>query len=346
MKILVDVMHPAQVLLFKNAILQWRKLGIEVIITSRQKDILLHLLDDLGWQHHCISSSNPGFWGLIKETIVRDYRLYKIVKKEKPRFLLGSSPMITHISTITSAQSIVFDEDDRSVKKLMASLRDPFANYMCTPKVLKEYKGKKHFKHNSTHKLAYLHPNQFKVDYSVLKDLNIEEDEPFFLIRLSSLRAIHDVGESGFTESLQKELITKLQKRGRVFISSEKELPNYLEPYKIKIPPLKIHSVLKLARMFIGDSQSMSVESAVLGTPAIRYSSFAGRLSVLEELEHKYELTYAFNIGQEKEMFVKIDELLNMPDLQTIFKQRYEKMLEDKVDLTQWIINLVCKELS
>jgi predicted glycosyltransferase len=44
--------------------------------------------------------------------------------------------------------------------------------------------------------------------------------------------------------------------------------------------------------MYIGDSQTMTAEAAVLGTPAIRFNDFVGELSYLEELEYTFDLTY------------------------------------------------------
>ena len=90
--------------------------------------------------------------------------------------------------------------------------------------------------------------------------------------------------------------------------------------------------------MLIGDSQSMSVESALLGVPSIRYSSFAGKLSVLEELEHKYELTYGFLPEQSEAMFEKIEKLLSIPNLKEEWQQRRQSMLQDKIDVTAFFV--------
>ena len=43
--------------------------------------------------------------------------------------------------------------------------------------------------------------------------------------------------------------------------------------------------------MFIGDSQTMTSEAAVLGVPSLRCNSFAGRISYINEQEFKYGLT-------------------------------------------------------
>jgi len=82
----------------------------------------------------------------------------------------------------------------------------------------------------------------------------------------------------------------------------------------------------------------MSVESALLGVPSIRYSSFAGKLSVLEELEHKYELTFGFQPSESEAMFEKIDELLSMPNLKEEWQLRRQRMLQDKIDVTSFFV--------
>ena len=142
----------------------------------------------------------------------------------------------------------------------------------------------------------------------------------------------------GFNENIIDKIINKLELYGKIYISSEKELPIKYNKYKLNINPLDIHHILAFSSMLIGDSQSMSVESALLGVPSIRYSSFAGKLSVLEELEHKYELTYGFLPEQSEAMFEKIEKLLSIPNLKEEWQQRRQSMLQDKIDVTAFFV--------
>jgi predicted glycosyltransferase len=80
------------------------------------------------------------------------------------------------------------------------------------------------------------------------------------------------------------------------------------------------------------------VEAAVLGVPSLRYSSFAGKISVLEELEHQYQLTFGIPIGEETMLLNKLDEILSHLDLKLIFQERRAKMLEDKIDVTAFLV--------
>ena len=91
------------------------------------------------------------------------------------------------------------------------------------------------------------------------------------------------------------------------------------------------------ATMFIGDSQTMTSEAAVLGTPSIRCNTFVGRIHYLEEEEYKYGLTYGFRPDQTEAMFQKIEELLVMPNLKQEWQARRQKMLSEKIDYSRFL---------
>ena len=133
---------------------------------------------------------------------------------------------------------------------------------------------------------------------------------------------------------LIKRIIETATKYGyRTVISSEKELDEEFMEYKLDIDIVNIHHVMFFSSMLIGDSQSMAVEAAMLGVPSIRFSDFAGKISVLEELEHKYQLTYGIKTEQQDKFYEKVNELLMMENLREEFQARRQKMLADKIDV-------------
>ena len=89
-----------------------------------------------------------------------------------------------------------------------------------------------------------------------------------------------------------------------VYISSEKALPSELAQYKLSTPSAQIHDVLANADLYVGDSQTMATEAALLGTPAIRSNSFVGEndMSNFKMLEKDHGL------------------LLNIRDFKTVLK--------------------------
>ena len=120
----------------------------------------------------------------------------------------------------------------------------------------------------------------------------------------------------------------------KVYITSESNLDESLLPYRLKIHYKDIHHVLAFSGLLISDSQSMSVEAAMLGTPSVRFNDFAGRISVLEELEQKYNLTFAFPSKEPQKLCEKVENLLSTPNLRELFQQRRQIMLSEKIDVT------------
>ena len=64
MNIIVDIWHPAEVHFFKNFIWRMKNSGHQVLVTSRNKDVIVGLLDNYGIEHTTLSIKGKGFWGL------------------------------------------------------------------------------------------------------------------------------------------------------------------------------------------------------------------------------------------------------------------------------------------
>jgi predicted glycosyltransferase len=212
-----------------------------------------------------------------------------------------------------------------------------------TPDCVRDKRTTKYVTYESYHELAYLHPNHFTPNPDVLEHLNVEPGEPYFILRLVALKAYHDIGQAGLRMKAKHTLIDLLSKRGKVFITVEGYLPDQFKPYQLQIAPHLVHDAMSYATMLISDSQTMTAEAAVLGTPAIRCNTFVGRISYLEELEHRYGLTYGFLPDQEDKMIAKIETLLASPNLKAEWQSRRTKMLQEKIDTAQWITNFVEK---
>ena len=107
------------------------------------------------------------------------------------------------------------------------------------------------------------------------------------------------------------KIINYLKSKGNVFISSERKLSNDLNKYKIKISPKDIHHFLYYSTLYIGDSQTMAAECAILGTPFIRFNDFVGKLSYLDELENHYQLGYWYSLNNKSDLIPLIQKLLS-----------------------------------
>ncbi len=338
-KYLFLLSHPAHFHMFKYSILELKNRGQDVIIVVRPKDVLEQLCLDSGLEFYRIKDrpNRFGIIGLGFSLFGRTLELMRITKKTKPDLLIGSDGVLSYCGFVTRIPSFEWYEDDAKAIMLYSLMFFPFYTYLVSPKVVDAWLwNKKKIGYEGYQKLAYLHPNFFKPKLEI-KNQYIKE-ETYFILRFSALTAHHDMGMKGLKDNFIEKIIQSLSKVGTVYISSEKELIPKFKKYALKIKPLDVHHVLSFSTMLIGDSQSMCVEAAILGVPSIRYSSFVGKLSVLEELEHNYKLTFGFKPGDDQHMLSKIEELLNVTNLKILFANRCQQMLSDKIDVTAFYI--------
>jgi predicted glycosyltransferase len=335
---LFQLNHPAHYHLFKNLIESLRESGHEVHISIKDKDILKDLL--IGEAYSLISSNyrKKNLLSIIKSVISRDFKLYKLVKKLNPDLMIGTSPEIGHIRKFVKTPAIFFGEDDVTISKAMflgALTCYPFFDCILSPKGCNNSCwNSKTFAYQGFQKLAYLHPNLFKPDR---KKVLIPVSERFFILRFANLKAYHDMNALGIDNKIASKIIKLLEGFGHVLISSERILPSEFEKYRFKGNLNDIHHYLYYSDLNIGDSQSMTMESAMLGTPSIRFNDFVGKISVLEELEHKYSLTFGIKSSETEKLFAKIEELLSTPHLKEEFQHRRQKMLAEKIDVTAFM---------
>jgi uncharacterized protein len=342
MRILIDIGHPAHVHLFRNFYKDLIAKGHFVIVTVKDIATAKTLLTiykipfiEIGTKKDSIAGKFIGQLQFLRQ-------LLSVCKKNNIEFAIGSSITITHVSLFSKVKSFVFDDDDSAVEPLMARFGHPFADYLISPDVLDfERKKLNHITYAGYHELAYLHPNRFTPDPTVLNDVGLKNGEPFFIMRFNAFKAHHDIGIHGISIENKQRLINLLCNKGKVFITTEREIEPEFAAYKLKVSPEKAHSLLYYATMLIGDSQTMTSEAAMLGTPSIRSNSFVGRIAYLEEEEQKYGLTFGFLPAQTEDMFSKIEELLSIPDLKDEWQKRLIKMYKDKIDVTAFFIYLL-----
>src|SRR5699024_7315654 len=133
------------------------------------------------------------------------------------------------------------------------------------------------------------HPDRFAPDPGVRDELGVPAGEPLFVLRFVSHDAVHDTRTVGLDTDQRAALVDRLRGRGHVVISSEEALPAELEPLRYHLGPEHIHDVLAAADLFVGDSGSMAAEAGVLGTPALRLSSWIGPVrGYLGRMERDY----------------------------------------------------------
>jgi len=343
MRIAIYVGHPAQYHFFRQTIAALKSRGHTIKLLAKTKDVLIQLLDFYGEEYINVlpGGRTDSAWGIVTGLLKREFQLFKHMRNFHPDIVLGTDPALAHVSRLLHIPCITCLEDDYDVIPQLAKITYPFTTKIFAPHVCDV--GKFTYKkigYEGYMKLAYLHPRYFTPKRSIVEEVT---SEPFYLIRLSKLKAYHDKGIGGISGELLGEIIKKLEQQGKgqIFISSEGGLAPEYKQYVLNIHPAHIHHFLHFAELLISDSQSMSVEAAVLGTPSIRISGFTGRIGVLEELEHRYGLTFGFKPENSSLFLQKIDEILNMNEPAPYWETKRQNMLSEKIDVTALLVETV-----
>ena len=344
-KILFYLGHPAHFHLFKNVIKKLPEEKYNVAIKS--KDVLESLLQEHNIKYINVDSSTASKKNKTNFTIAGGFgkRLLKlgaIINRTKSKILAGSAAELAVLGRLTAGTtSCIFFEDDFEKVAKFANIAGPLAHHLVCPDVCSAWKwNHKKTGYNSYHELAYLHPDHFIPSRQKIEKI-FDLSKRNFIIRFSDLGAYHDFGKTGMTDDIALQVISLLLPHGNVHITSERTLPDKFEKYRITLKASDIHHALYFADLFIGDSQTMTAEAAVLGTPAIRFNDFAGELSYLEDLEHTFDLTYGIRTQNQHAFFEKIRQLLAINSIKTEWRYRKEKMLASKCNFSEWMYNFL-----
>lgn len=338
MKYLIYLGHPAHFHLFRITIQALRDAGHEVQIVIKSKDVLESLLQSTGWAYTNLYDGPRGSKiHLARSLTVRELELYRVARDFRPDVMIGTSAEITHVGLALGIDSIVANEDDYHVVPYFAYAAYPFATTILAPSSCNVGRWRtKTVAYNGYHELAYLHPNHFNPNPEVAKRL-AHDKQPYFILRLAELTAHHDAGRKGIGAEVARRLVSQLSAHGRIYITSERRLEAEFERYRIAIDPSDIHSALAYATMYIGDSQTMAAEAAVLGTPSVRFNDFVGEIGYLNELEYAYGLTCGIKTSEPDRLHSVLGEWLQHPDLSGEWKRRRDRMLTEMIDVSQFL---------
>jgi predicted glycosyltransferase len=293
-----------------------------------------YLLRQLKLDYYNRGRGADGLFGKIIYTLKADAQLYKYAKQHNPDiFISFGSPYAAHVSSLLGKPHIVIDDtENASIGQFMYK---PFSDVILTPDCFSKDFGSKQIRFPSYMELSYLHPAVFNPDESIFEFLQINKNDKYCVVRFVGWGAVHDFGHTGLALNNKIKTVQEFSKYGRVFISSEDELPNELKKFELNIPKHRIHDVIAFSTMFFGESATMASESAVLGVPAI-YLDNEGR-GYTDEQENKYGLVYNFTESEldQQKAIAKGVEILSSTERDDWSNKR-ANLLNDKIDLTSF----------
>lgn len=343
MNILVDIGHPAHVHLLHPLAVELQAKGHNLFYSVRDMPVAIHLMEYYGMTPFLnLGVKKDSMVGKAQTVLNQDAKLITFVKRNHIDLGLSSGLVLSHVSKFTHMKAFMFDDDDDAAEPLIVKYGHPMSDVVFTPQCITR-KTKRAVYYAGTHELAYLHPNRFSPDPSVLEKAGLKEGERFFIMRFVALKGHHDVGQQGLSLDQKCRLLSLLKQHGRVIVTSEREMEPEFEPYRLPVPPEEIHSLMAYSAMFLGDSQTMTSEAAILGVPALKCNTFAGRLSVPNMLEKQYELCYAYQPCEFDKLLAHVERLLaaDPSDLRQEWQSKRRRFLDDHVDVTDFFLKFI-----
>ena len=339
MNILIDIGHPGHVHLFKYVAAGLKEKGHQVFFSVRDIPVAKRLMDCYDMPYYDLGKKSDSILGKAWTVIKQDCELLHFVKRHHIDIGVSSGIVLSHVSRLTKMVSIMFDDDDDDAEPFVVKYGHPMTDVVMTPSAIRR-KTSKAVYYQGTHELAYLHPNHFHPDETVLARAGLKPGERFFIMRFVALKGHHDIGQAGLSFEQKEKLTRLLSGHGRVIITSERTLDPAFEQYRLPVAPEDMHSLMYYSSLFVGDSQTMTSEAAVLGVPAFKCNTFAGRLSVPNQYE-SYGLCKSFTPDRFDEMYSGIEALLATPNFKEEWTEKRARLLADMIDPTAFFTRFI-----
>jgi uncharacterized protein len=344
MKVLISISHPAWAHQFHNVIELLKKRGHQVKVLVIKKDRNWEVLDDYGIPYTIVGKTT-GKGRIQKTGILLTSTFIHLIEaiKFKPDIFVGRpSPMVDITAFLLRKKNIIYCDTERSTEAHIFSKL--FSYKILTPMMYRLDFGKKQKRIHTFKELFYLHPNYFKPNSKDLELLGLKKGEKFSFVRFVAWNASHDLGHRGMGNTEKMKIIKHLEKYGKVLLSAEGNLPKQFSRYIIKVPHTKVHSIMSFAQLFVGDGLTMAAECSVMGVHSIFTSELTSGAS--DEMEQKYDLMYSiYGENMVKRTLEKIDELLSNPKIQKQGQKKREKLLVEKKDINEWLVDYLEKEV-
>jgi predicted glycosyltransferase len=332
MRILLDLVHPADALFFYHAILSLKEKGVDVRVVSRRKDVLINLLDELGVEHLPITTARRGTLGLARELVERDVALVRIASAWKPDVMAGFGGVaISHVGKLLGIRSVSFYDTEHASLQMRLTL--PFISEWHVPR---SWKGPvaagRTFHFAGSKQFAYLHPAYFRPDPDRARAAGWDPGRANFVLRAVAWQANHDRGRRGMSVAQLRRISAYLSSLGKLHISAEGQLPADLQALQYSGRNCDFHHLLAHCRLYCGESITVASEAVALGIPVL--------LQIDKEyayVKEQEEAGLIRRLGSVEDSVAVLQAMLG--ERHDEFRRRARQFVASSIDINQYIVN-------
>lgn len=328
MKIIFDLMHPAHVNFFRNAIRILQSEGHEIVISvlDRGKVPSIVKKEFPGIRTKLIGKHRgTAFSILFQANIFRFFSMLAFLIKERPDagFSVGSFIMGSGMKLL-NRKNYQFDDDPE--RKINVQLEKWTSTRLFFPAIYKDSSSKVEY-FNCLKEWAYLSPTWFKPEIASLEEYGLKPREYIFVREISNGSLNYKGQEGNIIAGFAKELPSDF----KYVLSLEDKSTRDMYPENwilLKEPVTDIHSLMYYSSCAVSSGDSMAREAAMLGVPSV-YCGFRtmkanswmeqeGKLTCISDnvpLEITRLLSHVYIQEQEsfrKQLLAKWDDVTNI----------------------------------
>lgn len=268
MNIIVDILHPAHLNLFKKTIIDLTKEGhhVYVLCINRGKlpKIVSHELRDIKI-YYIGKHRGTRFSILWEANILRFFNVLWFVMTHKIDFGISFGSFLLGLAVKLKGKRNIHLSDDPE-RKLNEKLELLTCDERYLPPLVREKGKTKTF--NALKEWSYLSPKYFVPDESVLEKYNLYPKK-FIFIREISTGSLNYLDQKS---NIIAHFSHQLNGSFNVILSLEDKKTSHLYPEDWMIleePVASIHSLIYYSALVISSGDSMAREGAMLGVPSI-----------------------------------------------------------------------------
>lgn len=340
MKYIFELNHPKHYYQFKHVMKTLQQDGHDILVLARDKDVLLNVLKEESVPYRIFGRHKKSMLAKVLGAVGLVGNYLSIAKEYQPDVIVSKASWYgTFTARLLHKRSVIFP--DSEVVKVTNKYVVPLCTQVVTPQSFQLDYGSKHCRVGGIFEDCYLAPQVYRADDSVVERYDLKK--PYAVVRFVGWFANHDVGNSGFSLEEKIALVKAIAQNMTVYVSSEKSLPPELSSYKLPTPASVIHDVLHSADLYVGDSQTMAAEAALLGTPAIRSNSFVGDndMSNFIMLEKQYGLLR--NVARPEDA-IALASAMSADSHKAAWKEKRERYYAQVGDINKNIVEILEKK--